>query len=341
MINLIIFCGVFLLSWLAVGWFRHWSIRQDLLDVPNERSSHESPKPVGAGIVIVVLFLFSIVLFGLLRGTGFRLWPYVLGAALIAVVSWFDDMKPVPALIRFAVHIFSAVIVVTQMPGLGYSYEFPLGLAVRIVAVVWIVWMTNAYNFMDGIDGLAGIQAVVASVGWAILGFYLGFESLQVFSIVLLGASLGFLIHNWPPATVFMGDVGSAFLGFTFAVMPLIAVTEANSTSKKYILPIATIAFVWFFVADTVLTFFRRLISGDHVWKAHRKHFYQLLIKNGSSHLRVSVFYGCLMTLAASSLLVELYYQIPYLALGICGLLSLIWLALVVKVVNLTDQIGV
>ena len=96
-----------------------------------------------------------------------------------------------------------------------------------VITFFWIVWMVNSYNFMDGIDGLAGLQAVITGIGWLILCYICEMPALTIFSGIIAAASLGFLLHNWNPAAIFMGDVGSAFLGFTFAALPLLGRTVA------------------------------------------------------------------------------------------------------------------
>jgi UDP-N-acetylmuramyl pentapeptide phosphotransferase/UDP-N-acetylglucosamine-1-phosphate transferase len=154
---------------------------------------------------------------------------------------------------------------------------------------IWIIWLINAYNFMDGINGIAGVQAITAGVGWTLLGFIFGLETIGFYAIIVIGAALGFLIHNWSPAKVFMGDVGSAFLGFTFAVLPF----WADSNNKIELnLFFAGLIFVWFFVFDSVWTFLKRLCKKEKIWQAHRQHIYQLLVISGNSHSKITIIYG-------------------------------------------------
>jgi len=279
-----------------------WSEAREIVDVPNERSSHERPTPVGAGLVIVALTLFSLAAWEIAHGNGFRLWPVFLASIAIAGVSWLDDLKHIPAPVRLAVHFLAASLIVWQVGafdeiGIAGRLTLDTGKAGIALTILWIVWLTNAYNFMDGIDGLAGLQSVVAGAGWALLAAFFGFETILIVALLLMASSLGFLVHNWPPARVFMGDVGSAFLGFMFAVVPILAIDSAGSDSLKVRLPIIGLAIVWLFVADTIFTLGKRIIEGDKIWSAHRKHFYQRLVRAGLSHLRVTVFYGILMTI--------------------------------------------
>ncbi|MCX6038443.1 MAG: glycosyl transferase, partial [Chloroflexi bacterium] len=157
-----------------------------------------------------------------------------------------------------------------------------LGLAITFL---WIVGLINAYNFMDGIDGIAGGQAVVAGLGWIVLG-WLGNQTLVVaLGLLLAASSLGFLGYNWPPAKIFMGDVGSAFLGYTFAVLPVVAVQR----DPRFAL--AGVLLVWPFVFDAAFTFLRRLLHRENVFTAHRSHLYQRLVATGFSHKTVASLY--------------------------------------------------
>lgn len=332
--NLLLFILVFLLAWLGVGIFRMWSEKRSILDVPNERSSHDVATPVGGGLVIVILTVTPLFVYEMIYGGELKYWGFYVGGLMIAAISWFDDIRPVPAFLRFAVHIIAALLAVAQIgafteitvwPGntLGFGFLGPL------ISILWIVWLTNAYNFMDGIDGLAGVQAVVASAGWALFSWHFGIDLVLFMSIAVLASSLGFLIHNWPPAKVFMGDVGSAFLGYTFAVIPLIAIDSRITSVRAGWMPVVAAGFLWLFLSDTVLTLLRRAFSGERIWDAHRKHLYQSLIKSGYSHLGVTVLYGVLMIFSSAAVMAEIYTGVFGPAAIVCGLVFVIIAVLV------------
>jgi UDP-N-acetylmuramyl pentapeptide phosphotransferase/UDP-N-acetylglucosamine-1-phosphate transferase len=154
-----------------------------------------------------------------------------------------------------------------------------------IMTFVWIVGLTNAYNFMDGIDGIAGGQAVVAGLGWTLLGWLDHQPLVAALGLLLAASSLGFLGHNWPPARIFMGDVGSAFLGFTLAVLPVVAAQHNPRLAW------AGVLLVWPFVFDAAFTFLRRLRKRENVFAAHRSHLYQRLVIAGYSHRFVTLLY--------------------------------------------------
>lgn len=297
MIEVIIFAVIFCVSWLGVKLFLRWSLKRQLLDIPNERSSHVNPTPRGGGLVIVIVSLVSYLTYSLACGHRV-MWGYLAGAVLIAFISWLDDIYSISFIWRFLVHSAAAALVLYDA-GAWQSVYFPVfdtkvefGLFGILISFGWIVWLTNAYNFMDGIDGISGVQALTAGVGWLLLGYLTGFTNIYFYGGVLAFSSLGFLMHNWPPAKIFLGDVGSAFLGFSFAAMPFLAGSEQSGKGAP--LPVFAVLLVWFFVFDTMLTFFSRLVKGKKVWKPHREHLYQKLIISGLSHQTVSLIYGVL-----------------------------------------------
>jgi UDP-N-acetylmuramyl pentapeptide phosphotransferase/UDP-N-acetylglucosamine-1-phosphate transferase len=286
--------GAAFCSFALVGVVRRAALRHRILDSPNERSLHSQPTPRGGGIAIVVVGLIGILLcWALLPLWGVRPLVTFMGTALlIAAVSWRDDVRPVPVLVRFGAHALAAVVVligigswaVFEAAGVGLLRLGYLGLPITIL---WIIGLTNAYNFMDGIDGIAGIQAVVAGLGWVALTCNSNRIEMWL-GLLLAASSLGFLVHNWPPAKIFMGDVGSAFLGFSFAVLAIIGARHDPR------LALAGVLLVWPFVFDTSLTFLRRLTKGENVFQAHRSHLYQRLVLAGYSHRFVTCLYGVL-----------------------------------------------
>jgi UDP-N-acetylmuramyl pentapeptide phosphotransferase/UDP-N-acetylglucosamine-1-phosphate transferase len=285
------------LSYLGVVGLKRWAERRHILDIPNERSSHARPTPTGGGIAIVLVALGGWLV-------ALRLYPdpsvqaglaYAAGAGLIAAVSWLDDLRPLPNRVRFAAHVLGAVLAIWAF-GYWTNITVPLfgslhlGLLGLPFTFLWIVGLTNAYNFMDGIDGIAGGQAVVAGLGWATLGWLTAQPLVGIMGALLAAASLGFLGQNWPPARIFLGDVGSAFLGFTFAVLPVAA---AQHDSR---LAVVGILFVWPFVFDTTFTLLRRLRHRENIFVAHRSHLYQRLVTVGYSHRFVTLLYIGLAT---------------------------------------------
>jgi len=295
--------------------------------VPNERSLHKVPIPNGGGLVIVIVCLGSYTIYTTLINSSFS-WSYFLGALLIASISWLDDLFSIPIIWRFLVHSAAALLVIF---GLGYFQEIyiPFGNSANVgffgavLTFFWIVWLTNAYNFMDGIDGLAGMQAVTAGIGWLVAGKMLGFDGTSFYGGLLAFSCLAFLIPNWQPAKIFMGDVGSAFLGFSFAVLPLLAIKEKKEYQEyQVVLLIIAVVLVWLFLWDTILTLFRRMLVGEKLWLAHRGHIYQRFIAGGFSHQYVTCLYGVLSILNTTILLLWVNFKNSF------GVILLIFLGL-------------
>jgi UDP-N-acetylmuramyl pentapeptide phosphotransferase/UDP-N-acetylglucosamine-1-phosphate transferase len=280
-------------SYLGVAGLRRWAEQRQLLDMPNERSSHSRPMPRGGGLAIVFVTLAGIWLDALLQRpvtSRLPLLAYTLGAIIIAVSGWLDDLRSLPVRVRFFAHGLGALLVIG---GIGYwriaelplSGQLQLGWLGLPLIFFWIVGLTNSYNFMDGIDGIAGGQAVVAGLGWALIGWLANDPLVSALGALTAAGSLGFLGHNWPPARIFMGDVASGFLGYTFAVLPVIAALR----DARLLLVGALL--VWPFLFDTIFTFLRRLSRGENVFAAHRSHLYQRLVIAERSHRFVTSLY--------------------------------------------------
>lgn len=321
------------LSWASVRGFRAWALRRSLLDIPNQRSSHIQPTPRGGGLVIALVTIVGwLALQGVFVQTSWKIAvAYALGAATIAAISWIDDLHSVSCRPRLAIHLLGALLAVAAFGG-WHTIELPWGQPVHLgyfgvaLTVVWIIGLTNAYNFMDGSDGMAGSQGVIAGLGWACLGLLSGSPLVTGIALLLTGATLGFLLHNWPPARIFMGDVGSAFLGYSFAVLPLLGLHEKGPLASAS--PILGLLLVWPFVFDAAFTFLRRLRNGENVFDAHRSHLYQRLIIAGHSHRFVMILYSALAIVGSAAGV--LWLKQPTLAFWCSAVLfpSLAWMLL-------------
>lgn len=280
---------------LGIEAMRRWSTRR-LLDHPNERSSHTRPTPRGGGLPLVVVVLGAWLLF-LLSVNGVRSREYLaLGTALAAVgtVSWLDDLFTLRFKTRLAVHVVAALLVLAVAPPpalvtIGDLPPLPLGPFAWPLAIIWLAGLTNAYNFMDGIDGLAGGQGVIAAGAWAFLGIMGGEPILGTLGAFVAIACVVFLLFNWAPARIFLGDVGSATLGFLFAALPFAWRGITPPSAAALWVPAA--ACVWPFVFDAGFTLARRWHRGEKVTEAHRSHLYQRLVIAGWSHARTSLLY--------------------------------------------------
>lgn len=275
-------------SLVLTGLVRAYALRRALLDIPNERSSHTVPTPRGGGLAFTGVFLLTVALLGVWSLLDGAVAAALVGGGLaVAAVGWVDDHRPVPAAWRALVHAAAAGWALFWLGGLPVLQagggRIVLGEWGTVLALLGIVWLTNLYNFMDGIDGLAGVEAVTTGGGAALLLWAAGQWGLALASAVVAASALGFLVWNWPPARIFMGDVGSGLLGYTFAVL---AVAGEHSGG----LPI----FVWVillavFVGDATYTLFKRIANGERWYTAHRGHAYQRAVQVGMAHRKVTL----------------------------------------------------
>lgn len=275
------------------------------IDVPNERSSHSRPVPRGGGVAIVAGFLAGLSLW-LASGNALspRAWGWLAGALLVAAISFADDIRSLPAAPRLAVHLGAAALL--TFVGVQ-ERELPLIIAAPL-AFVWVAAVTNVYNFMDGIDGLAATQAVVAGVAIGIAGAVVGNPLLTIGGGLIAAAAAGFLTQNLPPARLFMGDVGSTFLGFNFAGLALLGNLGVGGGRLPIEFGIVVLAP---FLFDSIVTLIRRAAKGERWYTAHRSHFYQRLVRNGLSHAQVTGLYAGLALLAAVAALLGLVLEEP------------------------------
>ena len=256
--------------------------RRGALDRPNERSSHAAPTPRGGGIAVVGTVLA--IWLGLAAGGWVtpRLVPAALAALLLAAVSWLDDVHDLPPLARLVAQAAAVAIGLVALPAASGAAAAWLGSTawLAIFGLAWL-WWVNLYNFMDGIDGLAGCET--AAIGGGLLAFTAigrGVDaSVALLAAPLLGAALGFLLWNWSPARIFLGDVGSVPLGYLTGYL-LLGLAAAGAWKIALILPL-------YFIADATITLGRRLLRGERVWRAHRQHFYQQAIRRGLDHAAV------------------------------------------------------
>ena len=296
MSSLIAFSILAILSYFLVHLIRRYAERRQILDHPNARSSHSMPTPRGGGVAIVVL----------VAGAG--LWSmkeaelnhaliYLVCGVVIAWLGWRDDVSSLSPKIRFAVQ---GLVAAVSIYGLGYFKtvtiplfgELHLGVVGVIITFLWIIGLVNAYNFMDGIDGIAGGVAFASGLGWMMLASNMRNAFVFAVALAIAASSLGFLAHNWHPAKIFMGDVASTFLGYTFAVLPLLSADQGGDA-----LMLGTLL-MWTFIMDAGVTFIRRALKRENVLAAHRTHLYQRLVIGGYPHHIVSTLYLMLTLLA-------------------------------------------
>jgi UDP-N-acetylmuramyl pentapeptide phosphotransferase/UDP-N-acetylglucosamine-1-phosphate transferase len=256
-------------------------------DIPNERSLHSVPVPRvgGVGLIAGVLSGWALMI-------GSLAWWLVLPLIGLCVISLLDDMHSLPVRQRLSVQIVAAAILVV-----GSGLHAQQGSAVALIVLLLTVWMTNLYNFMDGSDGLAGGMAMFGFAFYGIAALMAHDDALATLNFVISASALAFLLFNFPPAKVFMGDAGSIPLGFLAAAIGLLG-------WQKGYWP------VWFpllvfspFIADASVTLVKRTLRGVKITEAHREHYYQRAIQLGQSHRNVAwVEYALMLASGISAL---------------------------------------
>lgn len=278
--------AVALLSWAATWAILRSLIRFELYDRPNPRSSHQRPKPRGGGLALVpVLLIAWIAAVGWFGAAPPGFWPVLSAAAVLAVVSWIDDLRSLPVVLRLAVQALAVGIGVAAMgatDGTGPVFQGLLPpLLDRLAAGLLWLWFVNLFNFMDGIDGIAGVEAGSLGIGLMVVGAVAAWPGANLVLPALLAAAvLGFLVWNWAPAKLFLGDVGSVPLGYLLGWLLLTAAAN-GAWAPALILPL-------YYLADATITLARRAARGAKVWRAHREHFYQRAVQGGASHGQVA-----------------------------------------------------
>jgi UDP-GlcNAc:undecaprenyl-phosphate GlcNAc-1-phosphate transferase len=267
--------------------------RRPLIDKPNERSSHAVPTPRGGGLGILGATAIGVVALGLDGHPGVLSSPpflaVTIGGIVAALAGLADDMKALSFAIKLGAQAAAAFVAIAlglcietiYVPGIGV---WQLGWLGMVLTILWLVGMTNAYNFMDGIDGLAGGTAAIAAAFLAAILIPIHAIDESALAATFAAAALGFLFFNLPPARIFMGDVGSQFLGFGLAAIGLLAARDDTTGTIILIVPLL----LFHFVFDTVLTAFLRWRRGDPVWLAHRSHLYQRATPPGTGHGRAT-----------------------------------------------------
>jgi UDP-N-acetylmuramyl pentapeptide phosphotransferase/UDP-N-acetylglucosamine-1-phosphate transferase len=329
-------------SWWLTGWLAGPDSPIVSLDHPNQRSLHLTPIPRTGGVAIMGALYLGVLVFGVwgwirsspdesmpkLFSAG---WPIVMTTSVISLVSFMDDRRGLPIVMRFGVHLLVAALLVIgagvvlpsiAVPSLGF---ISLGWIAAPFTVLFLVWMTNLYNFMDGMDGFAG---GMTAVGFGLLG-YLGWQAhhpvISVIATVQSAAAAGFLVRNFPPAKIFMGDVGSVSTGFLAA-----ALIALGCHDGVFDLWVPLIVFSPF-ILDATVTLVWRAIRHEKIWEAHRDHYYQRLVLMGWGHRRTVLAEYGLMALCGGLALCYQYASEEW-RLVVLGLWTMLFLSLALAV---------
>ncbi len=288
----------FVIACAGAWWLCRAGARLALVDHPNARSLHERPMPRSGGLAIWGGIAVGVLLVVAVYGVRVELAWIGAAAAIVGLVSLIDDRSHVPAGLRLLAHVFAAGLL--GVGGLGLGLLILPGIVIEIstgfgifLALVFIVWMTNLYNFMDGIDGLAGGMAAIGFAALAALGWLGGDPGYAALCGVVAAAAGGFLVWNFPPARIFMGDSGASVLG-------LLAAAVALWGDRLGLFPLWVALLVFSpFIVDATVTLARRLLRRERVWEAHRSHHYQRLARAWGH--RPVMLWGCALMLVCAA----------------------------------------
>lgn len=266
------------------------ALSRGLLDVPNARSSHGVPTPRGGGLAIALTMTVALVVFAALRIVPFNTCIAMLGGGtLVAAIGFLDDRNRLSPRVRLLAHFAAAIWGIAWLGGLpplhlAGDQALWTGWPGYVLGALGIVWTLNLFNFMDGIDGIAAGEAVCVSWCGALVLLMVGSTvAVPALSLVLGAACGGFLLWNWPPARIFMGDVGSGYLGYVIAILAIAASRESS------VALVAWLILGGVFVVDATVTLLRRLARRERAHEAHRTHAYQWLARRWGSHRRVTI----------------------------------------------------
>lgn len=270
---MILVCGGFIAAGylITLGAIRY-ARRKGLQDIPGHRSLHSASTPRGGGIAIaipcVALFAFQ------------HLWVLALTSLWVASIGWWDDHRSLGFRFRLLTQACAAALLIAFVS--MDSFSTILHWIIAPILALALMWMTNLYNFMDGIDGIAGSEAIFVGMGMGLFSLFQGDGGIALAYFGLSCASVGFLVLNWSPARIFMGDVGSCFLGFSLTGLALIQAERTGYQSLALLLILAGV-----FIADSTFTLAIRFFRKQKVHQAHRDHAYQHAVLRGFTHAAV------------------------------------------------------
>ncbi|MEP7311060.1 MAG: glycosyltransferase family 4 protein [Pseudomonadota bacterium] len=285
-----------LVSFALTGVVQRQALRARLLDIPNARSSHALPTPRGGGIAIAIVVCAGLAILAALgRVTSTTVLAIVPATLAVAIAGLVDDRRGLSARIRLVIHFAAAALYIGTIggpPALGIAWLDGLPWLPSAVTLLGLVWLLNLFNFMDGIDGIAGAELVFVSFALALVTqLSSGPPASPLFAVLLGAAGAGFLGWNWPPAKIFMGDVGSGFVGLALGALSLQTMQECGIAMWVPLILLAS------FTTDATVTLLRRVVRGETWHAAHRTHAYQWLSRRWGSHRKV------VLALLASNLL--------------------------------------
>lgn len=308
----------FLLTWII----KNISLKKNILDIPNERSSHFVPTPRGGGLAIVISWYIGLSILFFLGRIDQNLFFALLSGVLLAIISLIDDIKNLKPYIRLVTQFVTVTVALIFLKGIEpvfiSSKEIFSYIILIPLSIVGMVWFINLFNFLDGIDAYASLEALTIAL---VLFVFTG----NIVNLVLLSCIFGFLLWNWPKAKIFMGDVGSTQLGFILIVL---GIYFQNRNQFSIIHWIMLSSPFWF---DATLTLFRRWRNGEKLSQAHRKHIYQRIVQAGFSHLKTDIYLIIINIIIFILILASIKYAILLIPLFA---VNLVFLFLITRLVD-------
>jgi Fuc2NAc and GlcNAc transferase len=283
----ILIAGVIVSAGLTL-FVRLYSLKFNVLDTPVARSSHSVPTPRGGGLSIAITFALLLILCVYLNYLD---WQYffalILPSVIVATIGFIDDHRSIDSRYRLLIHFIAAglaLYLIPQLPVISIGeFEIKHRFVIYPLYAIGLVWLLNLYNFMDGIDGIASIEGITVLICAATILFLINEPTWALLLLWFSGPILGFLIWNWSPAKIFMGDIGSGFLGIIIGVITLITAFETSLTIWSWLILLAT------FISDSTWTLVTRIRTAQKWSSAHHSHAYQILSRRYQSHAKVSL----------------------------------------------------
>jgi UDP-N-acetylmuramyl pentapeptide phosphotransferase/UDP-N-acetylglucosamine-1-phosphate transferase len=313
---------IFFISVISVSLYRWFAVKRTILDLPNERSSHVIPTPRGGGLAIAIIWFSAIIFYYIRNQIDSSLFFALLCGLPVSVIGFADDIFKISPKIRLIIHVVSGSLALVFLGGinmidLGFT-RISVPFLFSILAVIGIVWFTNLFNFLDGIDGYISVEVI-----FICLASFLLFG--MVPPVLLATIIAGFLVWNWQPAKIFMGDGGSTLLGFTVGVFAIYyQKIEASSVISWLMLS----SVFWF---DATFTLFRRWRNHENLSKAHKNHAYQRIVRSGFSHRKTVLFSLFINLIILALVWIALKFQ--YLLLPVFCL-NIVFLYILTRIVD-------
>ncbi|KWQ04205.1 glycosyl transferase [Acinetobacter harbinensis] len=284
----ILFIFIFFILAFALTYFmRTYALKKNIIDNPNERSSHSIPTPRGGGVAVVISYLLALGLLIYSNDISVHIGVTVIAAGfIIALLGFLDDHGHINSMLRLAIHFMVAIGVVISLGGfaeVAILNGIQLGFFANIIAVLFLVWLLNLYNFMDGINGIASTEVITSTISMAIIYLVLNHIVDEKSLILLAACAFGFLLWNFPKAKIFMGDACSGFLGLILGIFALIALKVDIALFCAWLICLGV------FIVDATFTLIRRVVTGHKMYDAHRSHTYQILSRHFNSHTPVTL----------------------------------------------------